>query len=41
MKERNRLDEAEMKCLRSVCWITRMNRVKNEVVRERVVVPEK
>ena len=30
-----------MKCLRSMCGVTRMDRVRNEVVRERVGVPEK
>merc|ERR1712074_215730 len=29
------------KCLRSMCGVTRMDRVRNEVVRERVGVPEK
>ena len=35
------LDVAEMKCLRNMCGVTRMDRVRNEVVRERVGVPEK
>ena len=41
VKERDKLDVAEMKCLRSMCGVTRMDRVRNEVVRERVGVPEK
>ena len=30
-----------MKCLRSMCGVTRMDRVRNKVVRERVGVREK
>jgi len=41
VEERGKLDVAEMKCLRSMCGVTRMDRVRNEVVRERVGVPEK
>ena len=41
VKERDKLDVAEMKCLRSMCGVTRMDRVRNEVVRERVGVPVK
>ena len=41
VEERDKLDVAEMKCLRSMCGVTRMDRVRNEVVRERVGVPEK
>ena len=41
VEERNKLDVAEMKCLRSMCGVTRMDRVRNEVVRERVGVPER
>ena len=41
VKERDKLDGAEMKCPRSMCGVTRMYRVRNEVVRERVGVPEK
>ena len=40
MREREKLDVAEMKCLRSMCGVTRMDRVRNEVVRGRVRVPE-
>ena len=40
VEERNKLDVAEMKCLRSMCRVTRMDRVRNEVVRERVGVSE-
>ena len=40
VEERDKLDVAEMKCLRSMCGVTRMDRVRNEVVRERVGVPE-
>ena len=39
--ERNKLDVAEMKCLRSMYGVTRLDRMRNEVVRERVGVPEK
>ena len=41
VEEREKLDVAEMKCLRSICGVTRMDRVRNEVVRERVGVSEK
>ena len=41
MREREKLDVAEVKCLRSMCGDMRMDRVRNEVVRERVGVPEK
>ena len=41
VEERDKLDVAEMKCLRSMCGVTRMDRVRNEVVGERVCVPEK
>ena len=41
VEEREKLDVAEMKCLRSMCGVTRMDRVRNEVVRERVGVSEK
>jgi len=41
VEERDKLDVAEMKCLRSMCGVTRMDRVRNEVVRGRVGVPEK
>ena len=41
VEERDKLDVAEMKCLRSMCGVTRMDRVRNEVVRERVGVPER
>ncbi len=33
--ERNRLDVIEMRCLRSMVGITRMDRVRNEEVRKR------
>ena len=36
---RGKLNVAEMKCLRSMCGVTRMDRVRNELVRERVGVP--
>ena len=39
-EERNKLDVAEMKCLRNMCRVTRMDRLRNEVVRERVGVRE-
>ena len=32
---------AEMKCLRTMCGVTSMDSVRNEVVREKVGVPEK
>ena len=38
--ERRRLDVFEMKCLRSMVGVTRMDRVRNEVVRERTGVGE-
>ena len=40
VEERNTLDVAEMNCLRSICGVTRWDRWRNEVVRERVGVPE-
>ena len=40
VEERNKLDVAEMNCLRSMCGVTRWDRWRNEVVRERVGVPE-
>ncbi len=33
--ERNWLDEFEMRCLRSMMWVTRMDRMRNEEVRRR------
>ena len=39
--ERNKLDVSEMKCLRSICGVSRLDRLRNDVVRERVGVPEK
>ncbi len=33
--ERNRLDVMEMRCLRSMCGVTRMDQVRNEEVRRR------
>ena len=41
VEERNKLDVAEMNCLRSICGVTRRDRVRNEVVRQRVGVHEK
>ena len=41
VKEREKLDVAEMKCLRTMCGVKRMDRVRNEAVRVRVGVPEK
>ena len=41
VEERKRLDVAEMRCLRSMCGVTRWDRLRNEEVRERVGVPEK
>ena len=41
VEEREKLDVAEMKCLRSMCGVTRMDRIRNEVVRDRVGVPER
>ena len=40
VEERNKLDEAEMNCLQSMCGVTRWGRWWNEVVWERVDVPE-
>ena len=40
VEERNKLDVAEMNCLRNMCGVTRWDRWRNEVVRERVGVPE-
>lgn len=39
-EEKNKLDVTEMNCLRSMCGVTRRDRVRNEVVRRRVGVPE-
>ena len=36
VEERNKLDVAEMICLQSVCGVTRWDRWRNKVVRERV-----
>ena len=41
VEERRKLDVMEMRCLRSMCGVTRMDRLRNEVVRERVGVDEK
>ena len=41
VEERRKLDVMEMRCLRSMCGMTRMDRLRNEVVRERVGVEEK
>ena len=38
--ERNKVDVSEMQCLRSMCGVTRWNRMRNVVVRERVGVTE-
>ena len=38
--EKKRLNVMEMKCLRSVCGVTRMNRVRNEVRRRTGVTKE-
>ena len=38
VEERRKLDVMEMRCLRSMCGVTRMDRLRNEVVRERVGV---
>ena len=35
------MDVSEMQCLRSMCGVTRWNRMRNVVVRERVGVTEK
>ena len=40
VEERNKLDVAEMNCLRSMFGVTRWDRWRNEVVRERVGVPK-
>jgi len=40
-EEKNKLDVSEMQCLRSMCGVTRWNRLRNVVVRERVGVREK
>ena len=34
-EERNKLDVSEMQCLRSMCGVTRWNRMRNVAVRER------
>merc|ERR1712121_55348 len=39
-EEKNKLDVTEMNCLRSMCGVTRRDRVRNEVVRRRVGVSE-
>ncbi len=36
--ERRRLNVMEMRCLRSICLVTRMDRVRNEEVRRRTGV---
>ncbi len=36
--ERKRLNVMEMRCLRSMCGVTRMDRVRNEEVRRRAGV---
>ena len=41
VEERRKLDVMEMRCLRSMCGMTRMDRLRNEVVRERLGVEEK
>ena len=41
MEEKGKLDVAAMKCLRSMCRVTRMDSVRNEVVRKRVSVTVK
>ena len=41
VKERDKLNVAEMECLRIMCGVTGKDRVRNEVVRERVGVPVK
>ena len=41
VRERDKLDVADMKCLRSLCGVNGMDKVSNEVVREREDVPEK
>ena len=40
VEERKMLDVAEMNCLRTMCGVTRWDRWRNEVVRDRVGVPE-
>ena len=37
-KERKKLNVFEMKCLRSMCGVSRWDRIRNEVVRERTGV---
>ena len=39
-EEINKLDVTEMNCLQSICGVTRMDRLRNEVVRRRVGEPE-
>ena len=41
VEERRKLDVMEMRCLRSMCGVTRLDRLRNEVVRKRVGVDEK
>ena len=41
VEERNKLDVAEMNCFRSMCGVTRWDRWMNEVVRERMGVPDR
>ena len=40
VEERKRLDVAEMRCLRSMCGVTRWDRLRNGEVREGVGLPE-
>ena len=37
-KEKKELNVFEMKCLRSMCGVSRWDRIRNEVVRERTGV---
>ena len=39
-EERNKVDKAEMLCLRNMCEVTRWERMRNVMVRERVGVSE-
>ena len=41
VNERKRLDVMEMKCLRSMCGVSILDRVRNEEVREKVQLNEK
>ena len=39
-RERQKLNVFEMRCLSSMCWVSRLDRLKNEEVRERTLCEE-